>query len=164
MNVKEYNKTVDELGQRLYTFIYNNLKDADDSKNLVQDSFESLWINRNKIDMNTVKGYLFTLAYRKMIDHIRKNQKMKNYLAEMKIEIDYGFENNYESKDLVSRGFEQLNEKYRNCILLRDLEGYSYEEISKITGLSSAVVRTNIFRGRKALQKIIRLLEQYKKQ
>jgi RNA polymerase sigma-70 factor (ECF subfamily) len=53
---------------------------------------------------------------------------------------------------LLHRALDGLSEVQRSVVLLRDYEGYSYQEIADITSLSLDQVRVYIFRARKALQ------------
>ena len=57
--------------------------------------------------------------------------------------------------EVLHNCLEKLPENWRSVLLLRDYEGYSYLEISKITGQTYAQVKTNIYRGRMAMRKMI---------
>ena len=162
MTTKEYNKIVDSYGQRIYSFIFNSLRDSEESKNLVQDTFETLWIKKDSVDISKTKSYLFTIAYRKMVDHTRRNKTMVNYLSNMQVGIQQNSEQELNAKHLLKKAFMKIREEYKRVILLRDSEGYSYDEIAKITGQTAGQVRTNLFRGRKELRTIIERLESFK--
>ena len=60
----------------VYRFILKNLRHEEDSRDVVQNSFEKLWKNREEVDHATSKSYLFTIAYNQMIDHIRKSKRI----------------------------------------------------------------------------------------
>ena len=62
-------------------------------------------------------------------------------------------------KEVVNRALKTLNEIQRSVILLRDYEGYSYDEIGTITGLNADQVKVYIFRGRQQLKNYILKLE-----
>jgi len=162
MTTKEYNKIIDSYGQRIYGFIFNSLRDSEESKNLVQDTFETLWMKKDSVDLSKIKSYLFTVAYRKMVDHTRRNKTMVNYLSNMQVGIQQNSEQELNAKYLLKKAFMKIREDYKRVILLRDSEGYSYDEIANITGQTAGQVRTNLFRGRKELRTIIEQLESYK--
>ena len=61
----------------VYRFIVKNLRHEEDAKDVVQTAFEKLWINREKVENERCKSYLFTVAYHQMIDHIRKNKRIR---------------------------------------------------------------------------------------
>ena len=65
MTVKEYNNAVDQYADNIYRFVLKHLKDKDMSKDVVQDTFEKVWIKKETINGDKVKSYLFTTAYNK---------------------------------------------------------------------------------------------------
>ena len=75
MTVEEYNKAVDTYADNLYRFIIKNLKDAPMAEDIIQDTFEKLWIRLEEVSAQKVKSYLFTTAYHTMIDCIRKEKR-----------------------------------------------------------------------------------------
>ena len=76
MNTREYNNIVDVHSDGLYRFIVKNLKDSDTAQDIVQDSFEKLWVVHSRIEFVKAKSYLYTTGYHTMIDYIRKNSRV----------------------------------------------------------------------------------------
>jgi RNA polymerase sigma-70 factor (ECF subfamily) len=114
---------------------------------VVQASFEKMWLNREKVDSERSKSYLFTVAYHQMIDLIRKNKRVK-------LEDDFSSslqttrEPQTEVKKLLNEALYRLSETQRSLVLLKDYEGYSYDEISEITSLSISQVKVYLHRAR----------------
>ncbi len=157
MTEKEYNTTVENHANALFRFVFKNLKVREDAENIVQDSFESLWLNLEKVEFAKAKSWLFTTGYRKMIDLIRKDKKM----VEMPEHVR---ENGREAsqpdiKAIVNKAMDRLPDVQRTVIMLRDYEGYDYAEIGKIAGLTESQVKVYIFRGRQTLKNYIVNLE-----
>jgi len=75
MNTHEYNECVKQYSDGIFRFIVKNLGDEFESENIVQNTFEKLWIKREAVRMETAKAYLFKVAYNNMIDVIRKNKR-----------------------------------------------------------------------------------------
>ena len=75
MNQVEYQQIVNNYADALYRFYLKNIKVIEEAKEIVQNSFEKLWIHRHKVDPEKAKSYLFTLAYRNCIDIIRKKKR-----------------------------------------------------------------------------------------
>ncbi len=75
MTESEYNECVRNYADNVYRFVLKNLRHAEDAKDVVQASFEKMWTNREKVDNERCKSYLFTVAYHQMIDWVRKNKR-----------------------------------------------------------------------------------------
>lgn len=154
MTEKEYNNCVNLYADNVYRFIFKNLRNEEDAKDIVQSAYEKVWVNRDKIDYNSCKSYLFTVAYHQMIDHIRKN---KRYLYKDQLEENAkgstGTE--FDKKRLINEALTKLNDTQRSLVLLKDYEGYSYEEIGKITGLNESQVKVYLHRARLLLREYI---------
>lgn len=154
MNTREYNKCVDTYADGVYRFILKNIRDEHDAQDIVQDSFEKLWRKHDELAAEKAKSYLFTTAYHTMIDLIRKRKPQRD-IEEVQ-HITEGGTNGYSDiKEVLDEALEQLSEIQRSVILLRDYEGYSYEEIGKITGLNESQVKVYIYRARVYLKNYI---------
>jgi len=154
MTTREYNSCVDEHADGLYRFILKNLRDEHSAQDVVQDAFEKLWVNHGKLDGGKAKSYLFTTAYHTMIDHIRKQKHSdsRDVLPEMD---DGNYQGYSDLGEILNSALEKLNEVQRSVILLRDYEGYSYQEIGEITGLNESQVKVYIYRARMFLKSYI---------
>jgi len=151
MTDKEYNECVKMYADNVYRFILKNLKHAANAEDVVQSSFQALWEQRTEVHVDGSRALLFTIAYRKMIDHIRKHKRMV-YEASMG-SYDRGTEQgNRNLKEVLSRALERLDDTKRSLVLLKDYEGYSYEEIGGITGLSASQVKVYLHRARLQLK------------
>ncbi len=147
MNEKEYNECVNLFADNVYRFIVKNLRHEEDAKDVVQAAFEKLWINRANVDNERSKSYLFTVAYHQMIDHIRKNKRIRmqdNFSEETRTTK----EPHHNIKKILNEALQRLSETQRSLVLLKDYEGYSYEEIATITSLSISQVKVYLHRAR----------------
>ena len=154
MTAAEYNSCVDQYADGIYRFIVKNVRNGEMARDIVQDTFEKLWIKVTEVDYETVKTYLFTMAYHTMIDAIRKNKITSDIDAEKA--DHYSTTNSYSDlKTVLNQAVEKLPEIQRTIILLRDYEGYSYEEIGRITGLNESQVKVYIYRARVFLKSYI---------
>ncbi len=158
MNVDQYNTSVDLYSDNLYRFILKNIKDEDKAKDVVQDSFEKLWIKIETVSHEKVKSYLFSTAYHTMIDLIRKEKRM-TVLEETNMGEYSHSEQFSDLNEILHKALNRLPEIQRSAVLLRDYEGYSYEEIGEITGLNESQVKVYIFRARAFLKNYIVSLE-----
>lgn len=158
MTASEYNKCVDNFSDGVYRFILHNIKDKDEAKDIVQDSFEKLWITHASVNFEKAKSYIFTTAYRTMVDKIRRGKKMTKmedgHLNMLTHKSEYS-----DLKQILREAVDKLPEMQKSVIMLRDYEGYSYQEIGEITGLNESQVKVYIYRARVFLKEYIGSME-----
>ncbi|MDR1887222.1 MAG: RNA polymerase sigma factor [Prevotellaceae bacterium] len=153
MSPEEYNKCVDKYADGLYRFALKVMNEMDTAKDMVQEAFETLWINRKKVEISKAKSYLFTITYHSMIDKKRKDKLFDKYAVTTF--QDAHNEQYSDLNELLHRAAERLPDIQRSVLLLRDYEGYSYEEIENITGLSLSQVKVYIHRARLNMKRFI---------
>lgn len=158
MTREEYNKCIDLYADGVYRFILKNIRDIDKAKDVVQDTFEKVWIKVDEINFSTSKSFLFTTAYRTMIDFIRRDNKQQSIDT---VETSgWSNLNSYSDlKEVLDLALATLPEIQRTVVLLRDYEGYNYQEIGEITNLTESQVKVYIFRARLALKTFIVKME-----
>lgn len=155
MTTSEYNKCVDLYADGVFRFIRKNVLNDEDAQDVVQNAFEVLWKNKEVINPEKAKSYLFTAAYHNMIDFFRKH-KRTSYVDEMDESAKGGTsELQVGVKEAIDEALAKLPEIQKNVILLRDYEGYSYVEIGEILELTEAQVKVYIFRARQTLKKYL---------
>lgn len=159
MTVSEYNKAVDLYADNIYRFVVKHLSDEERAKDVIQDVFEKVWVKIETISFDKIKSYLFSAAYRTMIDHIRKEKKMDS-TPDYQDVYEPTESNKYNDiNDQLEKALARIPEIQKTVVLLRDYEGYSYEEIGEIAGLKEAQVKVYIYRARKALQEYLVKIE-----
>lgn len=159
MTTAEYNTTVDNWSDNVFRFILKHIKDKDKARDIVQDTWEKMWLKVEEITFEKAKSYLFTAAYRTMIDLIRRDAKQGKF-EEKKVAGKFTTENNYSDlQEILHKAIEKLPEIQKSMVLLRDYEGYSYEEIGEITCLTEAQVKVYIFRARQFLKEELGSME-----
>jgi RNA polymerase sigma factor (sigma-70 family) len=154
MTTSEYNNCVGQYADSLYRFIFKQLRREADAKDIVQITYEKLWIHHENVDFMKAKSYLFKTGYSSMIDGIRKMKRM-DFVEVLPERSTNTIAKAYEDKELVEKAVAQLNEIQKSVLMLRDYEGYSYEEIGEITNLSESQVKVYIFRARKKMQEML---------
>jgi RNA polymerase sigma factor (sigma-70 family) len=147
MTEREYNDCVNLYADNVFRFIVKNIRHEEDAKDIVQTAFEKLWRNRESVQTEKSKSFLFTVAYNQMIDHIRKAKRIflkDEFNADIRT-----FEQPISNlKKNLQDALNTLNETQRSLVLLKDYEGYNYEEIGRITGLNESQVKVYLHRAR----------------
>jgi len=147
MTEKDYNDCVTKYADNVYRFVLKNIRQEEDAKDIIQSAFEKLWVNRKKVENEKSKSYLFTVAYHQMIDHIRRNSRttLKEDLSDTPVFTSHS---QPDVKKILNEALYKLNETQRSLVLLKDYEGYNYEEIAQITSLNLSQVKVYLHRAR----------------
>lgn len=155
MTTAEFNDCVKEYADGMYRFALKSSGNEEDARDIVQHAFTVLWENRESVDITKAKSYLFTLVYRKSVDRFRTagRQKLMDVLPEKGSEVIF----QAGLKKSIEKALMNLSAESRNLVLLKDMEGYSYDEIARLTGLSLSQVKVYLFRARKELQKSLEI-------
>ncbi|MES2370967.1 MAG: RNA polymerase sigma factor [Bacteroidota bacterium] len=154
MTEREYNQCVNQYADNVYRFIVKNLRHEEDARDIVQTAFEKLWRNREAVETEKSKSYLFTVAYNQMIDHIRKNKRIQlreDFSEDGRVQHT----NTGNLKKTLMDALNRLNETQKSLVMLKDYEGYSYEEIGVIMSLTESQVKVYLHRARLTLREYL---------
>ena len=155
MTVDQYNGCVDKFADAVYRFVLKNLRDVEAARDVVQESFEKMWVKAANIDHEKARSYLFTTAYHEMIDHIRKEKRLTGCEGSLDATGDPADGQYSDLSEVLGEALGRLPDDQRSVLLLRDYEGYSYREIGEITGLNEPQVKVYIYRARMFLKNYI---------
>ena len=159
MNAEQYNQCVEQYADRLFRFAFSSLRNREQAEDVVQESFARVWEKVKTVDFAKAKSYLFTTAHHAMIDEVRQRQHFAS-IEDFSPTDERATQNPYpDVNEILHKAIATLPEAQRNALLLRDYEGYSYQEIGDITGMSEAQVKVNIFRARTALKNKLKSID-----
>jgi RNA polymerase sigma-70 factor (ECF subfamily) len=161
MTEQDYNNCVEEHSNGVYRFIVKNIRSTQDAEDIVQSAFEKLWVNRERVTPLKAKSYLFTVAYHQMIDVIRKENKKPTTNEFMEVD-QVTHQTSSELKQNLLSAVNLLNPTQKSLVLLKDYEGYSYQEIGEIMNLSESQVKVYLHRARLFLKTKLLELEKVK--
>jgi len=151
MRNDDYNRVVEEQADALYRFALRLMGDRVAAEDLVQEAYLRLWEKRDSVQAQSAKSYLFTTLYHAALDILRA--------AKHAVPIEQ-YQPTYEPlpydvQERLNEGLALLPAVQRSAILLRDYEGYSYQEIGEIAQLSESQVKVYIHRGRSFLRRFL---------
>ncbi|HPV56927.1 MAG TPA: RNA polymerase sigma factor, partial [Tenuifilaceae bacterium] len=92
------------------------------------------------------------------IDILRKEKRRTEYSNQLP-DKEYSANINFDVSEVLGKAVDQLPEIQKSVLLLRDYEGYSYEEIGEITGLNESQVKVYIYRARLSLKNYLVSIE-----
>ncbi len=151
MTEREYNLCVEQYSDRVFAYLVKNMQDEDSAKDVLQDSFVSLWNNRQKVETEKSKSFLFTVAHNYMVNTFQYNKlRQKTIVAEEMTE-----DRNFENRDFINYLTNLLTPIMKECLLLRDLEGFAYREIAQMLEITEEKVKVNIFRARVKMKQYV---------
>ena len=155
----------------VYNLILGMLGDTSDAADGTQEVFLKAFRGIRKFRQgSSLKTWLFRIAIREALNqkrwfkrHLQKNVSIDAEPEEgqARFEIaDFGgtpFEQlaSHEIQDAVQGALQRVPEAFRSAVILRDLEGLSYEEVAEVLECSVGTVKSRILRGRRALKEIL---------
>ncbi len=159
MDRSQFNRCVEQYADRLFRFAFASLRNREQAEDVVQESFARVWEKVQTVDFAKAKSYLFTTAHHAMIDEVRHNQRNAS-IDDHPTAIERSAPSPYpDVNEVLHKALATLPEAQRSAILLRDYEGYSYQEIGDITGMSESQVKVSIFRARTALKNKLKSID-----
>lgn len=162
MTNEEFKIKVVPISKKLYRFADYLLKDKNDAQDIVQEVFIKLWSMINELDnYDSVEALAMRITRNKCTDLLR--EKTRKYAPSIdEIDLKNKMEQNdeevvdHESKiKLVKKMIQDLPENYKSIIMLKDIEGYDFDEISEILDLNVNSIRVTLSRARKKLRELI---------
>jgi RNA polymerase sigma-70 factor (ECF subfamily) len=137
-----YGDSVDDIAQEVFITVYKNLK---------YFRFESQFTT-----------WLYRITVNKCKDHLRKMKIRSIFIPSKEIEEEKGYnqiDENLDVPDIVRKAISKLPEKLRVPLLLKDIEGFSYQEIADTVQCEIGTVKSRIFRAREGLRNILKPYE-----
>lgn len=157
--------------KKIYVIAYRFMGNEHDAKDLTQETFIKAFNNIKKFRQeSSFSTWICRIANNSCIDELRKKKRRPIDSLDEKIELNEGSiskqvkderptpEEAYETGELnqyLQKILNELNESSRMVVVLRDIEGYSYEEIAEITDVSLGTVKSRLYRARKELKERI---------
>ncbi len=147
----------------MYNFAFRLTCDADDAKDLVQETYLKAFRFINSFQQGTnAKAWLFVILKNNFINDFRKKSKKPAKVDYQEVETFYNFEVPITPDlrveplkligDEVSNALNSLTVDFRTVITLCDLEGLTYEEMAKILDIPIGTVRSRLHRARNLLK------------
>lgn len=156
--------------ESLYNFAYNLVYNEQDAQDLVQEAFMRAYRSIEKYHEGTnAKAWLFTILKNAFINNYRKASKRPNKVELEEVtghnnEEDTPYSSQVDMReeifqkmmgDEVSIAINSLDDNSRAVILLRDVEGFTYEEIASIMDIPTGTVRSRLHRSRNRLKELL---------
>ena len=145
---------------KVYWKIKSKINDAAIAEELMQDVFIKVWEKRADLDPEkSFIAYLFCIANSRIIDFCRKEKRDQQVMGNLQRIGTEVFEEPMESDlsknegELLIQAIEKLSPQRKRIFILCKLDGKSYEEVSKMLGVSASTISDHIVKATKTLKK-----------
>ncbi len=158
---EEFIKAYESYSDAIFRYCYFRVYDRERAKDIVQETFMKTWdyIARGN-DIDNIRAFLYKVARNIIIDYTRKKKEDSlealqesgfnpgvDERANKEIEFDF---------QAALQAIKSLDEKYREAVTMRYIEGYSPKEIAKMIDETENVISVRIHRGLQQLRKKIK--------
>jgi len=165
MNFEMFEARVLPAKNKLFRFAFRLLGSSEEAKDVVQEVFIKVWNGREQMDeIQNMEAWCMRITKNLSLDRLRSRQRK----ATDPIEESFDIQNESlspletteitESMNQINKFIAALPEKQRQVIHLRDIEGYSYNEICDILEIDMNQVKVSLFRARNAVrEKLVKM-------
>jgi RNA polymerase sigma-70 factor (ECF subfamily) len=157
------------LKNELYRMALRITLNPAEAEDVVQDTMVKVWNQRERWEqLESIEAFCLTVCRNLALDRAKRAENATQHLDDANDPPDSSYASNPEEqavqKDrvkLVRQMIDQLPEKQKTCMQLRDFEGKSYKDIAKVMDISEQQVKINIFRARQTIRQLFIQTERY---
>lgn len=171
-----FREVVERFQSKVYSIIYGILRNRNDAEDIAQQVFAKIYFSIGSFDFrSSLLTWIYKITVNECYDYLRKKRVRKLvYESDFSAEESLRMENSEPATDpapanderiaqhdLVVKLLEKISEEDRSLILLKEVEGHSVEELSRMTGLNENTIKVKLFRARQKLVKAAKRLGYY---
>jgi len=149
------------MKDKLFRFAFRLLQNVQEAEDAVQDVMAGIWAKRDQWgEWKSIEAYCMTATRNNCLDRIRK-RRVVPVQEEKAGQVSSPDRDPYEKmmdKQMIQRirqCMDVLPENQQQVVRLREMEGFSYNEIAEVLDMTLDQVKVNLFRGRNAIKKLI---------
>lgn len=168
MSPEEFRKIILPEGRRLYALAFRYLNNREEAEDMVQEVMMKLWVDRNEqTHYANPAAWCTTVTRNSCIDMLRRKRRIRQEEisdAVMMPETGAGLSHssdNREAAGMIGTIVSRMKEPYRSAVILRDMEGYSYEETAEIMQTKINALRTVLSRARRSIREEMERIYSY---
>ena len=147
----------------IYNFVRYMVFDHEEANDIVQKTFISLYENFRKLDTeNSVRPWLYKVARNHCLDYFRKKKAYSFSETEDEVqnipESDISIESQLDSAmylDKVKERIDELSPEYREVLLLKYFEDFTFEQIAETLNIPVNTAKSNFYRGKTKIFKAL---------
>jgi RNA polymerase sigma-70 factor (ECF subfamily) len=157
---KAFTEIYARYSPRVFAYCRRFLGDFEAARDIFQDTFLR-FLNSAKNDkehpkdIHNILSYLVLIARNICINHKRSERVSYSFDENIDVNLSDNHQNNDEMLNLIKIGLDLIPADYRELFVLREYEGFSYEQISNVTGIPKQNVKVRIHRARQKLREVL---------
>lgn len=157
MTVEKFKIEVLPLKHKLYRFAVRLLRNVPEAEDVVQEVLIRLWVRRDTLAAyRSIEAFAMTVTRNLCLDKLKLKKNRTDELTERNEQIThktpYAEMETSDAYTKIRELIDLLPEQQRMIIHLRDIEGYAYEEIAEVMGITENTIRVNLSRARKKIR------------
>ncbi len=165
MNLEAFQNRVLPAKNKLFRFAFRMLGSSEEAKDVVQEVMIKVWNGREQMaEVQNMEAWCMRITKNLSLDKLRSRQRRATDSIDEGFEVRQEALSPHENTELnesmlrINRLIAALPEKQRQVIHLRDIEGYSYNEICEMLELDMSQVKVSLFRARNAVrEKLVKM-------
>lgn len=168
MTLEAFQNMVFPVKNKLYRFAFRLLGDNEEAKDVVQEVMIKVWSGREQLDqVQNMEAWCMRITKNLSLDRLRQQQRRPTDSLEKGMHLTNHSLTPADEAELsekmkrISQLMAELPDKQRQVMHLRDIEGYSYNEICDILEIDMSQVKVNLFRARNAVREKLLKLDAY---
>jgi RNA polymerase sigma-70 factor, ECF subfamily len=168
-----FREIVERYQAKVFSIIYGILRNHNDAEDIAQQVFAKIYFSIQSFDFrSSLLTWIYKITVNECYDYLRKKrvrklvyesdfseedaQRMQN--SETATEQSPAVDAQLARKDLVVKLLAKLSNEDRTLLLLKEVEGHSVEELSRMTGMNENTIKVKLFRARQKLLKVAQRL------
>jgi RNA polymerase sigma-70 factor (ECF subfamily) len=159
MTRTEFNEIVHQLSRKLFGYAFRILRNQEEAEDAVQEVFIKLWKMKEKLpEYSSIDALATAITKNYCIDQIRKQKNIYHeepgdqVYPQMNSPSPHDQMESLESNEIILRIIENLPEMYKVLIKLREIDGFTYEEMAEKINQNVNTLRVTISRARKIIR------------
>jgi RNA polymerase sigma-70 factor (ECF subfamily) len=163
---KDFERLFRENYSRYYYYAFDILGNEEECKDVLSEAFLAVWKNRENVDSDKLKGYLFTSVRNKCLTHINKNKEQRRIsdaqIATLAAETEEDWREREERILLIEQEIERLSERTRYVLEQCYYHRHTYREVATELGITIDGVKKHITTAMKHLRQHFNIDKQKK--
>ncbi len=166
MTIEKFKIEVLPIKNKLYRLAKRLLISTEEAEDTVQEVFLRLWSKKENLEqIRSIEGFAMVMTKNLCLDKLKSKRRNTEELSDKGLNVVHKTPYNQiemdDSINRINKIIMQLPDQQKVIIHLRDVEGYEFEEIAEVTGLTINTIRVNLSRARKKVKETVLKEESY---